>query len=96
MGFLQFITRAEQAQVYLEKAQKPTALRSLVGQQRADDNIGVFADQVLTARSWYRGSNIKATEQAFAQMIDAALANNENDLLKIITSGATKIQQTIY
>lgn len=94
--FLQFITRAEQAQMYLEKAKKPTALRSLVAQQRADDDIGVFADQVLTARSWYRGSNIKATEQAFAQMIDAALANNESDLLKIITSGATKIQQTIY
>lgn len=95
-NFLQFISDAEQVKIYLEKSQKPTALRSLVSGQRSDDNIGVFADQVLTARSWYRGSNVKAAEQAFAQMIDAALANNEIDLLKIITSGATRIQQTIY
>lgn len=94
--FIQFITQAEQAKTYLEKAQKPTALRSLVSSQRNDDTVGVFADQVLTAKSWYKGSNIKAAEHAFGQMIDAALLSNEEDLVKIINSGATKIQQTIY
>lgn len=94
--FVQFITQAEQAKSYLNKSQKPTALRSLVSGQRSDDTIGVFADQVLTAKSWYTGSNVKAAEQVFAEMIEAALTSTEMDLLKIITSGATKIQQTIF
>jgi multiple sugar transport system substrate-binding protein len=94
--FIQFITQAEQAKIYLEKAQKPTALRSLVPEQRTDDVIGIFADQVLTAKSWYKGRNVEAAELAFKEMIDNVLNNTEEDMRKIITNGAVKVQQTIY
>lgn len=94
--FIQFMTQAEQAKTYLAKTQKPTALRSLVSEQIKDDVVGVFADQVLTAKSWYKGRNVTAAELAFKEMIDSVLSNNEEDMRKIITNGAVKVQQTIY
>jgi multiple sugar transport system substrate-binding protein len=95
-NFIQFMTEAEQVKLYLDKAKKPTALRSLISEQRNDDTIGVFTDQVLTAKSWYKGANPEAAELAFKEMIDAILMNQESDIKKIINSGAAKVQQTIY
>jgi multiple sugar transport system substrate-binding protein len=93
--FLQFMTKEEQAKIYLEKTKKPTALRSLVANQKLDDEIGVFADQVLTAKSWYRGKNVMAAEDAVKEMLDAALISTSEKLQKIINTAAAKIQQTI-
>lgn len=95
--FLQYITKAEQASTYLNITNKPTALRSLVQEQRGKDTVGVFANQVLTAKTWYRGNNVKAMEQVFAEMIEASLnSSNSADLQKFINNSANKIQQTIY
>ncbi|MDD2354183.1 MAG: extracellular solute-binding protein [Patescibacteria group bacterium] len=94
--FIQFMTKAEQAKTYLAKTQKPTALRSLVSEQIKDDVVGVFADQVLTAKSWYKGRNVTAAELAFKEMIDNVLNTNTEDMRKIITNSAVKVQQTIY
>lgn len=94
--FIQFMTKAEQAESYLNKTKRPTALRSLVDKQRNDNEIGVFANQVLTAKSWYLGKNTAAAEDAFQEMIDA-MNNNINVKAKdIIDNGAAKVQQTIY
>ncbi|HNX11141.1 MAG TPA: extracellular solute-binding protein [bacterium] len=92
--FVQFMTKAEQAQTYLTKTKRPTALRSLVTAQREDQEIGVFADQVLTAKSWYRGKNVTAAEQAIADMIDSAVGN-ETKLGEIMNLAVGRIQQTI-
>ncbi len=93
--FIQFITREEQAKIYLAKTQKPTALRSLVASQKEEDLVGVFADQVLTARSWYRGKNVTAAEDAIKEMIDTVIANGTEKLQNIINNAANKVQQTI-
>lgn len=93
--FVQFITKEEQAKSYLEKTKKPTALRSLVSSQITDDNIGVFASQVLTAKSWYKGKNALAAEDAFKEMIDMVVANTGEKIQDIINNAAAKIQQTI-
>jgi ABC-type glycerol-3-phosphate transport system substrate-binding protein len=71
--FVQFAANAERAKTYLAKTGKPTALRSLVNEQLTDPDLGVFASQVLTARSWYSGINVAATEAAFHEMIDSTL-----------------------
>lgn len=92
--FIQFMTKAEQAKTYLEKTKKPTALRALVAKQREDADIGVFADSVLTAKSWYHGLDINAVENSFIDMINAGI-NNYQDLKGAIDDGAAKVQQTI-
>lgn len=95
--FIQFMTKAEQAQSYLDKTKKPTALRSLVEKQKTDDELGVFADQVLTAKSWYKGKNVQAAEEAIKEMINSTLTNNTIEKIRdIINTGASKVQQTVY
>ncbi|MFA6194575.1 MAG: extracellular solute-binding protein [Patescibacteria group bacterium] len=93
--FIQFITKEEQAKNYLEKTKKPTALRSLVASQRTSDEIGVFADQVLTAKSWYKGKNAQAAEDAFKEMIDAVVNNTGERIQDVINNAVSKIQQTV-
>jgi len=95
-SFIQFMTQADQVESYLAKAQKPTALRSLIQQQRTDDDeISVFIDQVLTAKSWYLGKNSQAAEAAIKEMIDRVNENTGEQLKDIINTGAAKVQQTI-
>ena len=93
--FIQFITKETQAKSYLEKTKRPTALRSLVGTQKSDNEIGVFADQVLTAKSWYRGKNAQAAEDAIKEMIDAVIKNGSEKIQEIIDTAAAKVQQTV-
>jgi ABC-type glycerol-3-phosphate transport system substrate-binding protein len=92
--FIQFETSAAEAQSYLKIAKKPTALRSLISTQSDDLDLGVFASQLLTAQSWYRGRNPLAAEKAMGEMIDLTI-NDEKNITKIIGDGATKVQQTI-
>jgi multiple sugar transport system substrate-binding protein len=93
--FIQFMTKEEQVKSYLDKTKKPTALRSLVESQKADNDIGVFADQVLTAKSWYEGKNPLAAEDAIKEMINTVIKNTSDTLQTILNTAASHVQQTI-
>ncbi len=93
--FIQYITKEEQAKSYLEKTGHPTALKSLVDSEKEDPEIGVFANQLLTAKSWYIGRDSQSAEAAFKEMIDNAL-NSALKIEDIINNAAIKVQQTIY
>lgn len=54
---------------YLNAAGRPAARHDLIEQQKSDPDVGVFAEQALTARSWFQVDN-KAIETIFADMID--------------------------
>jgi multiple sugar transport system substrate-binding protein len=93
--FVHFATTdPEMAKTYLEKTKKPTALRSLVNEQVDDIDIGVFAEQVLTAQSWYKGAGPLAAEEAIKDMIKAA-NKKEKKLEDVIQDGANRVQQTL-
>ncbi len=91
-NFVQFITAQEEASKYLSAAKRPTALRSLVNEQLNDPNLDVFADQILTAQSWYRGKNANATEDIFKDMINAILEGEE--LQQSINLAASRVSLT--
>ena len=93
--FIQFATQAEQAKTYLDRTKRPTALRSLVDSEKTDDTIGVFAAQVLTAKSWYLGKNESAAEDAFQGMIDTVNSDASAKLQEVIDNAAAKVQQTV-
>jgi multiple sugar transport system substrate-binding protein len=93
--FLQFMTSAEQAQKYLARTGKPTALRSLINSQLEDIDLSVFASQLPTSVTWYRGTDATATEEIFRDMIRQMVAGEEPDPVKIVELGATKVNQTI-
>lgn len=72
--FIQFATKAENAQKYLAKTKKPTALRSLVASQSEDLDLSVFVSEILTAKNWYHGVDAPAMEKIFQDMIDQTVA----------------------
>jgi len=92
--FVQYMSKSEQVKPYLASVKKPTALRSLIKDQREDPEMGVFADQVLTAKSWYRGYNSIAAEEALADMIDSSI-NDETKIPDAMGLAASRIQQTM-
>ncbi|MBI4779557.1 extracellular solute-binding protein, partial [Candidatus Falkowbacteria bacterium] len=91
--FVQFAATADQVKTYLSKAKKPTALRALVNEQIDDLDIGVFAEQILTAKSWYKGADSNAMEKIFADMIDTVLIQEKIE--NVINLAASKVQQTV-
>ncbi|MCX6795515.1 MAG: extracellular solute-binding protein [Candidatus Falkowbacteria bacterium] len=92
--FVQYATKKEQAKLYLAKTKKPTALRSLIDEQKSDAELAPFVSQVLTAKSWYHGANPLAAETAIGDMITNA-AKNYEQLKEVLDFGANQVQQTI-
>ena len=93
--FVQFMAaNSKQAKLYLAKAKKPTALRSLVEEQGEDQDIGAFAKQVLTAQSWYHGEGALAAETIIKDMIDEVISG-QNTTENAINLAARKVQQTV-
>ncbi len=93
--FIQFLTKEENAKIYLAKTKKPTALKALIASQKDSEDLGVFADQVLSAKSWYRGKSVTDAEGAVAEMINSALNVDSETLQEVLNNGASKVQQTI-
>ncbi|MEK7121540.1 MAG: sugar ABC transporter substrate-binding protein, partial [Patescibacteria group bacterium] len=67
--FAAYLASKEGAQSYLSATLRPSARRDLIELQRNDLDLGVFAVQALSARSWYQIDNT-AIETIFADMID--------------------------
>ncbi|TAL19134.1 extracellular solute-binding protein [Patescibacteria group bacterium] len=91
--FLISLASEKEAKKYLAATGKPTALRSLIQDQIEDVNLGVFAGQILTAQSWYRGYDVAAAEQAFKDLIDQTLAGGKPE--DIMSVAASRVQQTL-
>jgi len=93
-NFLQFMTAPENVKNFLTSAKRPTAVRSLIADQSGDLDLGVFADQLLTARSWYHGVTPEAVDSVFAEMIQAA-HDGKKEMQEILNDAVTKINQTL-
>lgn len=94
--FVQFITNEKNITDFLMKNKKPTALKSatIINKQLADSALMVFADQLLTSKSWYHGYNELAAEQAFTEMINATLTGTVEPR-KALQQAVEKINQSI-
>lgn len=93
-NFIQFAVKAENVKSYLTKTKKPTALRSLIKEQQENPEMDVFANQLLTSKSWYKGKDSNVMEEIFKEMIDKVNAGQEK-IENIIGQGASKVQQTV-
>ncbi len=70
--FIAWLAQKENTQKYLELAGKPAAHRGLILLQKNDPDLGVFAQQALTAYSWYQVDNL-SIEQYLADMIESVI-----------------------
>lgn len=91
---LDLTTSAAAAQKYLAATGRPPALRTLIQATSNDPDLGVFARQALTARSW---SQIDSgfVEQTFSQMIQDVLSGQltANESLEKAQSAVTAKMQ---
>lgn len=94
--FIQFMTRIENLTPYLETVQKPTPLRALVVQQQKDEKLGVFAQQLLTARSWYDGDNYDDAIDAFEQLIDDIHMGKYEFIQDALNAAAGSVAETYF
>lgn len=93
-AFVQFAASPSQVTTFLASAEKPTALRALIANQRTDETLAPFAEGLLTAQSWYRGTNVDAAEEAFRAMIDQ-VASGERTAEEAVSAAASKINETL-
>lgn len=77
--FINFAAGPDQVVSYLKAGAKPPALKSLIANYVQDPDLAVFANQLLTAQSWYKGNNAEVMEKAFLDLIDAANAGADVD-----------------
>jgi multiple sugar transport system substrate-binding protein len=92
--FTLYATNEDHVASYLREAGKPTALRAFIDDQLNDENFGIFAEQLLTAKTWYRGKDIDATEDAMNRLIDDVLAGTYEDPQDAMSTAAKVVSQT--
>jgi ABC-type glycerol-3-phosphate transport system substrate-binding protein len=91
--FIQYAAKKENVSTYLENTVRPTALRGLIAEQSEDDDLGIFANQLLTAESWYHGNNANVVEEAFISLIDSSITSGL-ELGDLIREAENKVNQT--
>ncbi|MEK9157176.1 MAG: extracellular solute-binding protein [Patescibacteria group bacterium] len=74
--FVVFATSAEHVLAYLNETQKPTALRELIDEQIENETLNPFVEQILTAQSWYHGTDAQAMDAAFEDLATEVLSGN--------------------
>jgi len=87
--FITWLSNKENVQQYLEAVEKPTARRDLIDWQRNDPNLGVFAEQALTACSWYQVDNL-TIERYLADMIES-IALSEATIEEAINKAVNQV-----
>lgn len=92
-AFIQAVSKAPQN--YLTSTGRPAALRTEVAAQQANPILATFANQALTAKTWYHGSDPETAENIFAQLIDAIRAGTAEEPLDTVDLAARQISQTL-
>jgi ABC-type glycerol-3-phosphate transport system substrate-binding protein len=94
--FVDALTQKEGAKNFLDVAKHPAARKALLEAQLEDEDVGVFAAQVLTAKSWYHGMDPRAADVALIELLDAApQAEDTNQLHAILEVAQEKVAQTL-
>lgn len=75
------------------KTKQPAALKALLATQQSDYVLSIFANQSLTAKSWYNGPKPAEVEQAFTDMVDVINAGRL-DATTAVLNTAAKVQLT--
>lgn len=95
-GFIQFATKEKNVKMYLDSTNKATALRSLYGKQETSI-MKPFADQALSAKSWYHGTNYTLAKNSMNELIETFKTKNleEKEINILLENTATNINQDI-
>ena len=91
--FIQLAAKKDNVKNYLTTSTKPTALRGLINDQLTNADLEIFANQLLTAESWYHGKDAGVVESTLVNLIDNTLAGT-NEPRVLLREAQNKINQT--
>jgi len=99
--FLSETTKAQNVRAFLNNPnnRRTTALKALIEEQQKDPVIGPFAQNLLNAKTWYRGYNFDLAEKYFLEMVDTVNSTETVDGADAnpqlsINAGSARILQT--
>ena len=87
--FILYLAQEENVKKYLENTKRPTAKRDLIEWQKEDPDLGIFANQTLSAKSWHQTDN-SAIEKIFADMIESIVLE-KTSLDRALNEAADKV-----
>src|SRR3989344_724251 len=90
-----FMASKDEAAKYLNKAHRPAARKALLEGKLEDEEVGVFAAQVLTSKSWFRGVDPKGADTAFVELIESSIGADQDTLNNVMKIAQEKVSQTI-
>ncbi|KPJ84984.1 hypothetical protein AMJ57_04810 [Parcubacteria bacterium SG8_24] len=90
-----FLAREDNVVSFLNNTKRPTALRSLINDQIADPDVKPFVEQLLTAESWYHGSDWQKVDEAFGIMLETYPTERKPDYGWILTAAAGVVNSTV-
>ncbi len=91
---LNFLAKSDNMKKLSVVAKRPPARKALLPDLLNDERLGVFASQVLTATTWYRGNDPQTMEAAFGEMLETA-ASSTLLIPRAVKDAADKISQTV-
>lgn len=94
-NFINYLTKVDNEKQFLDLAKRPPAHKSLIEGYLENEELGVFASQILTSKSWYRGADPQTMEQAMMTMITDGTKTETDELNKLMLIAQDKIGQTM-
>ena len=94
-NFINYMVKPENQKKFIDLARRPPANKSLIEGQLEDEELGVFAHQILTSKSWYRGVDPASAESAIKALITQSSSTPAEQWQQLIKLTQDKVAQTM-
>ena len=94
-NFINYLAQPDNEKAFLDAAKRPPANKALIEDYLEDEELGVFASQILTSQSWYRGADSDAAEQALTDLIKEAKLEPQEKWQSLMRVTQEKVAQTL-
>lgn len=92
--FINFMAQEDNVKIYLDKTDRPTALKSLITYQQKDSELAVFSSQILSAKSW-KQPDFFEVQKIFENAIDTVLSG-EKSTMDSMKNAASQINAVLF
>lgn len=93
-NYVEFISQPGNVGSYMQLTSRLPAVTSLLAPFENNADLSVFAKQLLTAKTWYRGTDGVAVDGYLTQLLNAGL-EGKTDLIELLNRANTQIQSTL-
>lgn len=93
-NFVEFVTQTGNITPYLQMTNRLPPQSALLSKLQDDATFGLYAKQLLTAKSWYRGNDGPGVDAILQDLITNALSE-KSDIVELLNLANSRIQATL-